>query len=821
MSEKRRIVSAVSWQRPGDRRVQALGGKAVGLLDLPMDWTPPFVVLGQPFLEAWQEAGGSAARAFAGATHEDTAALADLLRKAKSIEGSQGLIARSNAPGETDGEARGRFRSHDTSLQEVEVFATVDAVLEQSRPQEPVFAVVQVRMARRSAGYLSNERRVAERSSQWLIEENQAGGGRRRIRVRGEPLSLDVGDRGTLETALRRLAGELREHSDGRVHCEWVWDGRRLWVVQRESAHEIRGGPVADYLSISPGDNRGAEPAGGLRRIRRLSRAEAAGWSKLQRRYAMEQLGLPVAPVYFLPGSVFEEQQASGFAELREDLATLTRAGTPLVVRCDVTSESNHQTLALPTSDPLASSDALLEAMRGTAAALAGRGIGTGEWAFLPASLVPARASVMAQARPGTQMVRLDALWGFPDGVGGLPHDSYFHRPGSGRTESRREYKGACLLWNEVDGWHFEAVPAPYDWAAVLNEEEVATVAEWALRLADHLDREVQLMVLARVGGRRGAAGLVPWHYTDHIVPVRRQTVQFAPGGEVAVVREPADLASLDLVASEGIFLRPVAAELRDPAFVQEVGRRAATADLPVYFEGSVLGHSFYLLRSTGAHVTSIGAAAPIVRPEDYNKLVRDRIPEIVSAAGGGTRVVHANDAQARWLLRQKLVEEALEVFASDGDELVEELADLAEVLEALYRRLGVDAGNVEAAQRRKRAERGGFEELVFLESTVPDASMEEQREADEEALFNLAEEPTRQGQALGSADPVEVLDENSRVMFRIPMVPPLRQGLPLREQRLTVGAASVWVGFDDGFVELRVERGEPQPAQLELELDE
>ncbi len=821
MSEKRRIVSAVSWQRPGDRRVQALGGKAVGLLDLPTDWTPPFIVLGQLFLEAWQKAGGSAARAFAGATHEDAAALAELLRKAESIGGSQGLIARSNAPDEADGEARGRFRSHDTSLQKEELFAAVDAVVGQSRPREPVFAVVQVRMTRQSAGYLSNERRVAERSSQWLIEENHAGGGRRRIRVRGEPLSLDVGDRGTLETALRRLAGELRARSDGRVHCEWVWDGRRLWVVQRESPHEIRGGPVADYLGSSPGDDCGAEPACGLQRIRRLSRAEAAGWSKLRRRYAMEQLGLPVAPVYFLPGSVFDEQQASNFAELREDLATLTRTGTPLVVRCDVTSESNHQTLALPTSDPLASSDALLEAMRRTAAGLAVRGIGASEWAFLPASLVPARASVMAQARPGTQMVRLDALWGFPDGVGSLPHDSYFYHPGSGRTESRREYKGTCLLWDEVDGWHFEAVPAPYDWAAVLNEEEVATAAEWALRLADHLGREVQLMVLVRVGGRRGAAGLVPWHYTDHIVPARRQTVQFAPTGEIALVREPAELESLDLAGCEGILLRPMAAELRDPAFVQGVGQQAAAADLPVYFEGSVLGHSFYLLRSTGAHVISIGAAPPSVRPEDYNKLVRDRIPEIVSAGGGGAKVVHANEVQAGWLLRQKLVEEALEVFASDGDELVEELADLTEVLEAIYRQLDVDAGDVEAARRRKRAERGGFEQLVFLESTVPDASVEEPHEADEEALFDLAEQPAQQAQALGGTDPVEVLDKNSRIVFRIPMAPPLRQGLPLREQQLTVGGASVWVSFDDGFVELRVERGEPQPAQLKLELDE
>lgn len=821
MSERQRIVSAISWQPPDRRLAEKLGGKAVGLLELPAGWTPPFIVLGRPFLDAWLTVGRSAARAFSEALLEDRAALAELTLRAESMPAARGLIVRSNAPSEAFSEARGRYRSLDTEFREDDVFAALDTVLGQTRPEAPVFAVVQVRMERRSAGHLSNERRIAERSSQWLIEENHTGGGQRRIRVREEPLSLDVGDRSALEVALRRLAGELRVRSEGRVHCEWVWDSRRLWVVQRDSVRESRGGPVADYLGAPPREGYGSGSVEGLRVVRRLSSKEAAGWSKLRRRYVMEHIGLPVAPVYFLPGNAFAAEETRGFADLRADLATLTRGGTPLVIRCDLTRENGRESLSLPTSDPLVSVEALLGAMRATAADFAERGIGTEEWAFLPASLVAARASVMAQARPQAQAVRLDALWGFPDGVGCLPHDSYFHYPRSMRTESRREYKGTCLLWSERIGWCFESVPAPYDWAAVLDEEEIATAAEWALRLAEHLGREVQLMVLARVDGRRGAAGIVPWHYTDHVVPVRRQTVQFVPSDGVAVLREPAELARFDGTLSEGILLKPVVSELRDPEFVEEVGRCAVAADVPVFFEGSVLGHSFYLLRSTGAHVISIGATAPGVRPEDYNKLVRDRIPEIVSASGGGARVVRASEAQAGWLLRQKLVEEALEIFSGEGEELVDELADLVEVLRSLYRRLGVSAEDVEAARRRKRAERGGFEELVFLESTVPDASVEESQGSDEGALFGHAEELGRGVQARSGEGPVEVIEEESRVVFRIPMAPPLRQGLPVREQRLAIGAGTVRVIFDRGFIELRVERPEPEPTQLELELDE
>ena len=39
-------------------------------------------------------------------------------------------------------------------------------------------------------------------------------------------------------------------------------------------------------------------------------------------------------------------------------------------------------------------------------------------------------------------------------------------------------------------------------------------MARWALQLAKALDAEVELMVLARVGGVRGPRACLPWHYT-------------------------------------------------------------------------------------------------------------------------------------------------------------------------------------------------------------------------------------------------------------------------------------------------------------------
>jgi predicted house-cleaning noncanonical NTP pyrophosphatase (MazG superfamily) len=822
MSANRELVSAVSWEKVTDPSAEQLGGKAAGLLALPQDWTPPFVVLGPSFLRAWTAAGNSAAAVLSEAGRGDREAIQSLFARAMELERAQGLIVRSNAPSEGSTSARGRYLSHNASIQDSEFAAALDKVLAQSNEDEPVYAVVQVRLSKRAAGHLSNERRVAERSSQWLIEEDpESGRPPRRIRVRdSEPLSFEVGDRASLYARLRQLACELRTAKEGRTHCEWVWDGLRLWVVQRDRILPLRGGPVAKYLGSSPDDSDSRiVHSEELQHIVRLTREEASSWSKLKRRYVMESLGLPVAPVYFLSGPTFVSGSANGFAELRADIANLTEKEVPLVVRCDLTQDSGDASLSLPTSPPLLSTDQLLDSMQGTADWFSAQGVEPSRWAFLPASLVPARASVMVQARPGAQVVRHDALWGFPDGVSTLPHDSYFHYLAEDRIEVQREYKGTCLLWTEEAGWTFQAVPAPFDWAPVLNEEEIRLASSWAMAVAKHLSHEVQLMVLAGVGGRRGGDGLVPWHYTDHAVPARRSTVPFAPRNQAPVVREAKDLDLIDGASQQGVLLRPAVRELRDQGFILAVGRRAVAVDAPIFFEGSILGHAFYLLRSTGAHVISVGVQAPDTEPTEYNKLVRDRIPEIVSEGGGRAHVVRASGAQAGWLLKQKLVEEAIEIWRSNDDELVEELADLSEVLHALYYHLGVDSSAVEASRKKKLEQRGGFRQLLFLESTVPDATIEERHSGTVSPLFG-SEETTEQAEPAGGPEPVDAASSDSEVLFRIPMAPPLWQGLPLQEQRFVIGGVEVLFEFQGAYVAVRIARASDEvDDQLSLEI--
>ena len=98
-----------------------------------------------------------------------------------------------------------------------------------------------------------------------------------------------------------------------------------------------------------------------------------------------------------------------------------------------------------------------------------------------------------------------------------------------------------------------------------------------------------------------------------------------------------------------------------------------------------------------------------------YNKLVRDRIPEIIAADGRqfGTEII--SDDEYRHALLAKLVEEAQEVAAADRDEMVKEIADLYEVIDALLIAFDLNREAVLAMQRNRHDERGGFEKRIKL----------------------------------------------------------------------------------------------------------
>ena len=98
------------------------------------------------------------------------------------------------------------------------------------------------------------------------------------------------------------------------------------------------------------------------------------------------------------------------------------------------------------------------------------------------------------------------------------------------------------------------------------------------------------------------------------------------------------------------------------------------------------------------------------------NKLVRDRIPEIIEENDGVKPYIQVvTGIEYRTALIQKLAEEAKELQeATTENELLEEFADVLEVIDTLSKILDIDKSK--QIQIKKRAERGGFDRGVILE---------------------------------------------------------------------------------------------------------
>lgn len=96
-----------------------------------------------------------------------------------------------------------------------------------------------------------------------------------------------------------------------------------------------------------------------------------------------------------------------------------------------------------------------------------------------------------------------------------------------------------------------------------------------------------------------------------------------------------------------------------------------------------------------------------------HNKLVRDRIPEIIEIAGKICVTHILSDEDYIAALETKLNEEVAELQA---DMNLEEMADVLEVLQALCLARGYSLEELEEMRAKKAKERGGFKNKIFLE---------------------------------------------------------------------------------------------------------
>jgi predicted house-cleaning noncanonical NTP pyrophosphatase (MazG superfamily) len=718
--------------RPELWTAPAVGLKALGLLSLPIPWTPSFAVIPSLAVDnAFRNTDFSA-------TH-----LGPLLQTPTGR-----LIVRSSATAE-DLQARGWLESRVCDARPEDIRIAVEEVAGRAakmlaESESHLGIVIQYYIPPILYGHLSNERRVTPIVGDWLCEVETAtlGSGSKASRLRanrgtGTPSLLICGDEQGLPAVLRKVAcWGLRQVR--RSHCEWIWDGKHVWIVQRDE-ESYDTGPEPNTSSV-PLRLTAKRPK--LKRFVPATKASKA-WKKAESLRVFTKAGLQTAQLFALEDEKCLRALADGQTppHLRADLEQLMQS--PIVIRTDLATTEDRLVLLSPRSDSLTTADAALQWLKMSAGDLIRKGAAPNSFCFLAHRYIPARAGAFGFSRPDHPKVRVDAIWGFPDGLLGFPHDSFEIDPAKkGSIRRHLRCKPFYLACDERGRWLPQKCFPPWDWKPSLSDNEIKEISRQTKRVSAYLKQPVEVMFFVGVDAKSGYPAILPWVH-DVRGPERHHNVSDAYySGKPFVVTNETDLARLREAIKQTrerskvyVRLRPTPDLLRSKEFVNKVAAAANNLGISVQLEGSILSHIYYMLTREKVHVRCLDAFLP-AKKQKFGKLVRDLIPVKIGSGGETAVTVTVPKAELAKLLKVKALEEAFELFWEDDTaKSFEEMADILEVIQSACTTYGRSFNELVKVAEKKREERGGFEKGVFLLETNDVPLLE----ADEPTLFGEA----------------------------------------------------------------------------------
>ena len=101
---------------------------------------------------------------------------------------------------------------------------------------------------------------------------------------------------------------------------------------------------------------------------------------------------------------------------------------------------------------------------------------------------------------------------------------------------------------------------------------------------------------------------------------------------------------------------------------------------------------------------------------KEHNKLVRDKIPDIIKKSGKQAIVTKVRGEELISFLNSKLKEELAEYEQSGA---IEELADIVEVVYAILQHKGISQEEFNKIRQEKNLNRGAFKKGLILKRVI------------------------------------------------------------------------------------------------------
>jgi predicted house-cleaning noncanonical NTP pyrophosphatase (MazG superfamily) len=721
---------------------ESVGRKAMGLNILPPAWRPPFAILTTEMHSAWRSANAHERDRLIAAASEAITRILERWGEAWP----RGVILRSSAVKETLAD-RGALDSSALAadFDSQKIAARLASIFNQSEqmPEMGGLALVLQPLAPAGRlGHLSNERRVSKTVNHWMWEwENGEPPGRfnsQRSKPPSVPEPLLATTSKELIAVFRSVGRWCTELQRGPTHLEYSWDYNRLWLLQLDFEDDSPDDGIDPRRLIIGADESPANSPLPGSAIREVDLADApTGWNKVDKvREFLRVRATPYPRLYLTEGDAIGDVSA-----LEREVAQI--ATRRIVCRTDCKS-STLKSLNLPRTDSVSPSQAAAFMCR-TLDNLVQRGARRSEVAFILHKFIPAQSSAWALAEPGKQIVQVDSLWGVPDGLQYLAHDSFEFDARRGDISAERlRYKSTIIQETEDGSWHELKISRRLARHRSLSAPDVREVADLTHKIAGLVGEPTLIMWFCGIPEGLGIGRNLPWFMMKPEAGTERARPRISPQDLRVHVRNADDLTAenLDQHRRSVLALEPQLEFVRNEEFLDKVIAVAQERKLPVELQGSTLSHAYYTLVRSGITVVLADESkhSRARQLQVFGKMVRDEIPAKIEQRGERAILARISKAESRAALLTKLLEEVHELRSAESpEEVMAELADVHEVVRSLSAVTGVDWMQVEKAAEEKRRTRGSFGQgVVLLKTAWPSRGQEGQPEVREIALKAL-----------------------------------------------------------------------------------
>lgn len=730
---------------------ELVGGKAFGLACLPKFWTLPFIVVSDKLLTLWTSVEEGNQEQFLNRWAKQIFEAAVSV----GIDEDAQIIVRSS--GQSEGlDEKGMFYSTKGTLNNI-IKPLKDCLQKFTSDRElkelniPIL-IQECAVPISAKGHLSNERRFYKEKRDWLgqFEEPQTSEGKHfQINLRNwrklistedsanEPFWCNLSAHVSKVLEIPAAWGYERQL---RLHYEWVWDGKAIYLVQADQEREPAGVEPATISKLQ----RSLPPKFKPKYLKEISESQANKYEKIRNVFTYLKLGLPITKFYALDDQAEINDLASGKVSsfLKEDLAELVKGS--IVIRMDIATEDINMRQLLPRTHEVRELNHAVKWLVEKGAEIKRKV--KEDVVFIFHNFVPAISSAFAYAEPGKRQVQIEALWGLPEGLYYNKHDKFIvdtQKPkledicddDVGRFEiSEKINFKQFFVTPEKDGrWATKIIRPPYDWGKSIRRKDwIKRIAIESRHIAE--EEEKSLSIMWFVGVPKGACSspVLPWYHEPYDPKITSRALTHrtkTPFDKSLIISTNEDIEILRKEAESKhssvrrVRIQPSEEELlRDKDTLRRIGELTKRINAIILLEGGVLSHAYYQLMQTEAIVEVMHPFGDFEDKREFNKLVRDKVPSNIERGG---EVISKTQLTGEYLLRalrEKLIEEGFEVLdAIDQESIVDELADVIEVVDGILSQLGVSQDELLKRKEQKNKRAGGFKDgIVLLETEKP-----------------------------------------------------------------------------------------------------